>query len=63
MFQDIAKGFIKVRVDGEIKDIVDGMKLDRFKTHDIEIVIDTLLVSLKNKKRLSESIKNCNEVW
>ena len=58
LFQDIAKkGFIKVRVDGEIKDIVDGMKLDRFKTHDIEIVIDTLLVSLKNKKRLSESIK------
>src|SRR5690606_28034198 len=41
LFQQIAKqGFVKVRVDGEIRDLVSGMKLDRYKTHDIEIVIE-----------------------
>ena len=47
LFQQIAKqGFVKVRVDGEIKDIVSGMKLDRYKNHDIEIVIDRLKISV-----------------
>ena len=46
LFQQIAKqGFVKVRVDGEIRDIVSGMKLDRYKNHDIEIVIDRLKIS------------------
>ncbi len=60
LFQQIAKqGFLKVRVNGEIKDITAGMKLDRYKTHDIEIVIDRMLVedTTENQKRLSESIK------
>ncbi|PHN93581.1 excinuclease ABC subunit A [Maribacter sp. 6B07] len=59
LFEQIAKqGFLKVRVDGEIKDIVKGMKVDRYKTHDIEIVIDRLKVveSEDFHKRLSESI-------
>jgi len=59
LFQQISKqGFLKVRVNGEIKDIVSGMKLDRYKTHDIEIVIDRLEVndSVDTKKRLAESI-------
>src|SRR5699024_10327713 len=59
LFQQIAKrGFVKVRTDGEIRDIESGMKLDRYKTHDIEIVIDRLKVSSdeKSDKRLSESI-------
>jgi excinuclease ABC subunit A len=59
LFQQISKqGFLKVRVDGEIKDIVTGMKLDRYKTHDIEIVIDRLEIndSDDTKKRLAESI-------
>ncbi len=59
LFQQIAKqGFVKVRVDGEIKDIVSGMKLDRYKNHDIEIVIDRLKISAvsASDKRLSESI-------
>ncbi|WP_419211288.1 excinuclease ABC subunit UvrA [Maribacter sp. X9] len=59
LFEQIAKqGFVKVRVDGEIKDIVKGMKVDRYKTHDIEIVIDRLKV-VENEdfhKRLSETI-------
>ena len=45
LFEQIAKqGFVKVRVDGEIKDLVKGMKLDRYKTHDIEIVVDRLKI-------------------
>ncbi len=59
LFEQIAKqGFVKVRVDGEVKDIVKGMRTDRYKTHDIEIVIDRLKVSTEteNSKRLSETI-------
>ena len=59
LFQQIAKqGFLKVRVDGEVKDIVSGMKLDRYKNHDIEIVIDRLKISKESilDKRVSESI-------
>lgn len=59
LFEQIAKqGFVKVRVDGEVKDIVKGMKVDRYKTHDIEIVIDRLAItpSEDNDKRLRESI-------
>lgn len=59
LFEQIAKqGFVKVRTDGEIKDLVKGMKLDRYKTHDIEIVIDRLKIdnSADNDKRLTETI-------
>ncbi|SFC30067.1 excinuclease ABC subunit A [Flagellimonas taeanensis] len=59
LFEQIAKqGFVKVRVDGEIMDITKGMKVDRYKTHDIEIVIDRLKVSDSEDfhKRLSETI-------
>ncbi|HPE83424.1 MAG TPA: excinuclease ABC subunit UvrA [Aequorivita sp.] len=59
LFEQIAKqGFLKVRVDGEVRDIVKGMKVDRYKTHDIEIVIDRLKVSKEsdNGKRLTETI-------
>ncbi|MFK7000918.1 excinuclease ABC subunit UvrA [Flavobacterium oreochromis] len=60
LFQQIAKqGFLKVRVNGKVQDIVAGMKLDRYKTHDIEIVIDRLAIntSSDSEKRLMESIK------
>lgn len=59
LFQQIGKqGFVKVRVDGEIIDITKGMKIDRYKTHDIEIVIDRLKVNDSDDldKRLAESI-------
>ncbi len=59
LFEQIGKqGFVKVRTDGDIKDIVKGMKLDRYKMHDIEIVIDRLKIddSIANDKRLEESI-------
>lgn len=58
LFQQISKqGFVRVRVDGEILEVEKGMKLDRYKTHDIEIVIDRLQVNDSSLKRLSESIK------
>jgi excinuclease ABC subunit A len=57
LFEQIAKqGFLRVRVDGEVLEIEPGMRLDRYKTHDIEIVIDRLLVDKSSKKRLEESI-------
>ncbi len=69
LFEQIAKqGFLKVRVDGEVRDIVKGMKVDRYKNHDIEIVIDRLKIpsiaeatakmdnGSDNDKRLSETI-------
>ena len=59
LFQQIAKqGFLKVRVNNDILDITLGMKLDRYKTHDIEIVVDRMVIdeSPENEKRLSESI-------
>ena len=58
LFQQISKqGFVRVRVNGEIKEIERGMKLDRYKTHDIEIVIDRLLINDSSDKRLMESIR------
>ncbi len=51
------KGYLTVRVDGEIKEIVHGMKLDRYKNHDIEVVIDKLKVTDNDdSKRLKQSI-------
>lgn len=60
LFEQIAKqGFIKVRVDGEIRDLDYGMKVDRYKTHDIEIVIDRIAVKQDEDtdKRITEAIK------
>lgn len=59
LFQQITKqGFLKVRINGDILDITPGMKLDRYKTHDIEIVVDRMQIedTADNQKRLSESI-------
>ena len=59
LFQQIAKqGFLKVRVNGDVLDITLGMKLDRYKTHDIEIVVDRMIIedTPDNEKRLTESI-------
>ena len=57
LFEQVSKqGFVRVRVDGEILEIEPGMKLDRFKTHDIEIVVDRLLVNKANESRIKQSI-------
>ena len=51
------KGYLNVRVDGEIKEIVHGMKLDRYKNHTIEVVIDKLVVSDGNMQRVQASVR------
>lgn len=59
LFEQIAKqGFVKVRVDGEVVNITPGMRLDRYKVHDIEVVIDRLKIDEKTmaSKRLKDSI-------
>jgi excinuclease ABC subunit A len=63
LFEQIRKqGYLKVRVDGEILDISPKMQLDRYKIHDIEMVIDRLLVSADDRKRLYDSIQSALKV-
>lgn len=58
LFEDVRKkGFLKVRVDGEIKDLVAKMQIDRYKIHDIELVVDRLQVTEDMKVRLSQSVQ------
>jgi excinuclease ABC subunit A len=58
LFEQISKqGFLRVRVDGKIQEIEKGMKLDRYKMHDIEVVIDRLAINESVEKRLEETIK------
>jgi len=58
LFEQIRKqGYVKVRVDGEIKDISAKMQVDRYKIHDIEVVIDRLIIDVKDKKRLLDSLQ------
>ena len=63
LFEQIRKqGYLKVRIDGEILDLSPKMQLDRYKIHDIEMVIDRLLVSTEDKKRLYDSIQSALKV-
>ncbi|MCK9290257.1 MAG: excinuclease ABC subunit UvrA [Bacteroidales bacterium] len=60
LFEQIRQaGFLKVRVDGEIRDIVFGMQIDRYKVHDIEMVIDRLDLSQSDINRLRQSVQSC----
>src|SRR5450432_2230947 len=57
LFEDIRKkGYLKVRVDGEIRDLAPKMQVDRYKIHDIEIVVDRMPVTDDTKLRLSQSV-------
>jgi excinuclease ABC subunit A len=51
------QGYLSVRVDGELKELVFGMQLDRYKVHDIELVVDKIRVSADNEKRMIESVQ------
>ena len=58
LFEDIRKkGYLKVRVDGEVKDLVAKMQVDRYKIHEIEVVIDRMAVTDDMKVRLSQSVQ------
>ncbi|MEG0038665.1 MAG: excinuclease ABC subunit UvrA [Bacteroides sp.] len=57
LFEQVRKkGYLHVRIDGEVREITHGMKLDRYKNHDIEVVIDKLIVEDKDDKRLKQSV-------
>ena len=58
----LKKGFTKMRIDGEIIDLSPGMKLDRYKVHDIELVVDRLKVNKKDQKRLQKAVEKCMEI-
>ncbi len=58
LFEEIRKkGFLKVRVDGEVMDLTPKLQLDRYKIHDIEVVVDRLMVADDMKVRLSQSVQ------
>ncbi|MEP2446034.1 MAG: excinuclease ABC subunit UvrA [Balneola sp.] len=55
--QTIKQGFLTARVDGGLVELEEGLKLDRYKTHNIEVVVDRFVISPKSEKRISESIR------
>lgn len=55
--QTIKQGFLSARIDGELVELEEGMKLDRYKTHNIEVIVDRFVISPKSEKRISESIR------
>lgn len=55
--QTINQGFISARIDGEFHELERNMKLDRYKTHNIEVVVDRFVISPKSKKRIADSIR------
>lgn len=58
LFQEIIRdGFLRVRVDGEVNELIDDFKVDRYKTHDIEIVVDRMKVSATSRYRIRQSIE------
>ncbi|ATP58764.1 excinuclease ABC subunit A [Pedobacter ginsengisoli] len=58
LFEQIRKqGYVKVRIDGDIQDITPKMQVDRYKIHDIEIVVDRLVIDRKDIKRLQDSLQ------
>ncbi|MFM7596350.1 MAG: excinuclease ABC subunit UvrA [Flavobacteriales bacterium] len=57
LFEQITRqGYTKVRVDGEVRDITPGMKLDRYKTHDIEVIIDRFSESISDRDRVYQAV-------
>ena len=63
LFVQIAKwGYTKVRVDGEVMDLVPKMQLDRFKVHDVEVVVDRLIVSDTERLRISQSLQTAMNI-
>src|SRR5207253_2260255 len=58
LFEELRKkGFLKVRVDGEIRDLSPKMQVDRYKIHDIELVVDRLKVTKEMRTRISQSVQ------
>ncbi|NGP87623.1 excinuclease ABC subunit UvrA [Fodinibius halophilus] len=55
--QTMKQGFVQVRVDGELMDLEEDMKVDRYKRHNIEVVVDRFVINEKSEKRIAESVR------
>ncbi len=63
LFEQIRKqGYLKVRIDGEIQDVTAKMQVDRYKIHDIEIVVDRLVIQEKDKTRMMSSVRSALKI-
>lgn len=63
LFEEVRKkGFVKVRVDGDLKDLVPKMQVDRYKVHDIEVVIDRLALTEDMKVRIAQSVQQALQI-
>ncbi len=60
--QTMKQGFVQVRVDGQFMDLNEGMKVDRYKTHNIEVVVDRFVINDKSEKRIAESVRMALEM-
>lgn len=60
--QTMKQGFVQVRVDGQFMDLKEGMKVDRYKTHNIEVVVDRFVINDKSEKRIAESVRMALEM-
>ena len=55
--QTIKQGFVSARIDGQLTELTDGLMVDRYKTHNIEVVVDRFVISPKSEKRIADSIR------
>ena len=55
--QTIKQGFVSARIDGEFTELTQGLMVDRYKTHNIEVVIDRFVISSKSEQRIADSIR------
>lgn len=63
LFEQIGRqGYTRVRIDGELREIEKGMKIDRYKTHDIEVVVDRLVMKPDMRQRISQSVETALEM-
>ncbi len=60
--QTIKQGFVSARIDGELTELTDGLMVDRYKTHNIEVVVDRFVISPKSEKRIADSIRMALEM-
>lgn len=60
--QTIKQGFVQARIDGDLTELEEGMMVDRYKTHNIEVVVDRFVISPKSEKRIADSIRMALEM-
>ncbi len=63
LFDQIQKqGFIRARIDGDFRELEDGMQIDRYKTHNIDVVVDRFVISQKSRNRITKSVEMALEM-